>query len=61
MYSDRAGDSLVEFVNDLGRKWSAYANTEDGPYDVIVQREHVDLTNASVVSGLHRNNRYTGD
>jgi hypothetical protein len=61
MYSDRAGDALVEFVNDLGRKWSTYATAEDGPYDVVLEREDLGLTNASVVSGVYRNNRYTAE
>lgn len=57
-YSDRAHDALVEFVNDLGRKWRQYSAVEAGPFQVSEERETVDLSRASVVSGLRRNNRY---
>jgi hypothetical protein len=48
-YSDRAGDKLVEFVNDLGRKWRQFSSVEGGPYDVSEEHETLDLTHASVV------------
>jgi hypothetical protein len=59
-YSDHASDELVQFVNDLGRKWRQFSNVEDGPYDVSEEYETLDLTHASVVTGLRRNIRYTG-
>lgn len=31
-YSDRAPDSLVTFVDDLGRRWSEYLQTQIGPF-----------------------------
>lgn len=57
-YSDRASDALVEFVNDLGRKWRQYSAAEDGPYDVSEEYETLDLTRASVVTGTRRKHRY---
>lgn len=60
-YSDRASGGLVEFVNDLGRKWRQYSVLEDGPYDVSKEYETLDLTRASVVTGVRRNIRYTGE
>lgn len=59
-YSDKASDKLVEFVNDLGRKWNAFADAVDGPYDIFEEREITDLRHASVVSGVRRNRRYEG-
>lgn len=61
MYAESAGDDLVDFVNDLGRKWRAYAESIEGPYDFSEEREHLDLSAASIVSGPYRNKRYEGD
>jgi hypothetical protein len=58
MYADEAGTDLVEFVNDLGRKWRSYAETLDGPYDFIEEREGVRLEQATVVNGVRRNKRF---
>jgi hypothetical protein len=58
MYSDRAADDLVEFVNDLGRKWISYTQTKIGPFDAVHERESIDLSRASIVSGVRRNSRY---
>ena len=38
-YSDRAPHSLVEFVDDLGRKWSDFLESKIGPF--TVPREEV--------------------
>lgn len=38
-YSERATDSLVQFVDDLGRKWYEYLETKIGPF--TIQREEV--------------------
>jgi hypothetical protein len=57
-YSKRATDELVEFVNDLGRKWNLFTDAEDGPYDFIEERERMDLTGASVVTSSRRNKQY---
>jgi hypothetical protein len=57
-YSTNASDSLVEFVNDLGRRWSRFANAEDGPYDIIEEHDNINLGKASVVTGPRRKNRY---
>ena len=61
MYSESAEDNLVDFVNDLGRKWRTYANSIEGPYEFSEETDHLDLGNASVVSGLYRNRRYGDD
>ena len=58
MYSDSADNDLVDFVNDLGRKWNAYTQTKIGPFDVIQERESLDLSQASVVSSPRRNTPY---
>jgi hypothetical protein len=55
MYANDAGDDLVEFINDLGRKWRAYVEHLDGPFDNSEERESMRLCEASVVSGIHRN------
>jgi hypothetical protein len=39
MYSKTASDDLVNFVNDLGRKWNVFAQAKDGPYDVSREQE----------------------
>lgn len=57
-YSERAGDDLVAFVNDLGRRWRAYASEVSGPPDFSEEKEEIDLTQVSVISGLYRNARY---
>lgn len=61
LYSDRAGDDLVHFVNDLGRRWRMYAEQVDGPYDYNDEQESSDLANAYVVTGPYRTRRYEGD
>lgn len=33
-YSERAPDSLVQFVDDLGRKWHEYLETKIGPFSI---------------------------
>ncbi|MDB5460337.1 MAG: hypothetical protein JWO72_2078 [Caulobacteraceae bacterium] len=60
MYSDEAGSDLVEFINDLGRRWRAYAERLEGPYDFSEERPHVRLEEATVVSGVLRNKRFQG-
>jgi hypothetical protein len=59
-YSDRASNELVDFVNDIGRKWRQFSAVEMGPFDVSEEYETLDLTHASVVGGVRRKNRYTG-
>lgn len=34
LYSERATDSLVQFVDDLGRKWFEYLETTIGPFSI---------------------------
>jgi hypothetical protein len=58
MYSNRADHDLVEFVNDLGRKWRAYSQAKIGPFDVSEERDSIDLLHTSVVSGINRNRPY---
>jgi hypothetical protein len=61
LYDDKAGDDLVDFVNDLGRKWRQFAEARDGPYDYSGEQEHADLANALLVRGPTRSRRYEGD
>lgn len=37
VYSDRAGDNLVGFVNDLGRNWFTFLEDIIGPFDAGVE------------------------
>jgi hypothetical protein len=60
-YDDKAGDDLVDFVNDLGRKWRKFAEQEDGPYDYSGEQETTDLAKSLVVTGPTRSRRYNGD
>ena len=61
LYDDKAGDDLVDFVNDLGRKWRQFSEAKDGPYDYNDEQEWADLNNAEVVRGPYRHRRYIGD
>lgn len=58
MYSDRAGADLVEFINDLGRRWRAFAERLDGPYDISEEQEAIRMEEASVVTGPVRNRAF---
>jgi hypothetical protein len=58
MYSDEAGADLVDFVNDLGRKWRVYSESLEGPYDFSEERPDMRLEAATVVSGILRNKRF---
>lgn len=55
MYADAAGEDLVDFVNDLGRRWRAYAATKEGAPEYSEEREWLDLNAATVVTGPYRN------
>jgi hypothetical protein len=60
MYANsEANDELVDFVNDLGRKWSAFAASEGAPADNSREVSSLDLTPATVVTGPRRNTPYT--
>ncbi len=61
LYHEKAGDDLVDFVNDLGRKWRKFSEEKDGPYDYSGEQETADLANSLVVTGPTRSRRYTGD
>jgi hypothetical protein len=58
MYSPHAGSHLVDFVNNLGRKWRTYAESIEGPYDINSETPHLRLEEATVVSGVYRNRRF---
>ncbi len=61
LYAEKAGDDLVEFVNDLGRRWRRYAEEVDGPFDHNEEHESLDLSRSAVVSGPTRRWIYEGD
>lgn len=61
LYDPKADDDLVDFVNDLGRNWRKFSEAKDGPYNYSGEQETVDLASASVVTGLRRQRRYTGE
>jgi hypothetical protein len=58
MYSPRAADDLVEFINDLGRAWRKYLEEADGPFDSSEERSEIDWDRAYVVRGPIRSERY---
>lgn len=60
MYSEHAGSDLVDFINDLGRKWRAYSESIEGPYDISSETPYLRLEEATVVSGVYRNKRFEG-
>jgi hypothetical protein len=51
-YSDRAPDSLVQFVDDLGRKWYDFLETKIGPF--TIPREEVPQANGGSGTILSR-------
>jgi hypothetical protein len=58
MYSPKADDDLVDFVNDLGRGWRKYANKIDGPFDFSEEIGDIDWNRTYVVDGILRHERY---
>ncbi len=61
MYADAAGEDLVGFVNDLGRRWRSYAATKEGAPEYSEERERLNLSAATIVTGPYRNRFYEGD
>jgi len=57
-YADDADQVLVDFVNDLGRKWRAYMQEIMGVFEYNEEQEWMDVMSLSVVTGTHRNQRY---
>lgn len=49
LYSDRASDDLVEFVNMLGRSWFNYLEGIIGPYDGRQEVENAEIFRGSKV------------
>lgn len=52
-YAEDAPDELVNFIDELGRKWRRYAEAVDGPFDVSIERptNEVNLKQVRVVRG----------
>lgn len=64
LYSAEAaepGSVLPEFVNDLGRKWREFSAANGGPADYSEERDHVDVSQMSVITGLKRQRPYFDD
>ncbi len=51
-YSERTNDSLVQFVDDLGRKWYDFLETKIGPF--TIPREEVPQGHDNARTGLSR-------
>lgn len=47
MYSDRASDELVEFINALGRQWFDFLELRVGPFTSRTETENSDLLQGS--------------
>lgn len=61
LYEDGTDLALVNFVDDLGRKWRKFVEEKAGPFDYNDEQGHVDITSATVVTGPYRNLRYIDD
>lgn len=61
LYSEKSGQDLVEFVNELGRQWRKYAEDADGPFDYSEEQEFMDLSRSAVVAGPTRRWKYEGE
>ncbi|MBX5144952.1 hypothetical protein [Rhizobium lentis] len=60
MYSDLASENLPRFINVLGRAWGDFTESQTGPFTSRTEHERIDLTPATVVTGLRRNVQYRG-
>lgn len=58
LYAEKSGQDLVEFVNDLGRRWREYVEDADGPFDYSEEQEFMDLSRSYVVTGPTRRWKY---
>jgi hypothetical protein len=58
LYSPKASDDLVEFVNELGRAWRRYLHKTDGPFDFSGEYKDIDWSRTHVVKGVWRQDRY---
>lgn len=60
VYKREPTDEIVDFVDDLGRKWHDFTEKKIGLFDYRRESPDRDIDGASVVSGPLRNNRYSG-
>lgn len=49
---------LPNFINDLGRKWRAYLESQMGPFTSSEEQETMNFEQLSVATGSRRNTRY---
>ena len=61
VYKRYPSDELVEFVDWLGGRWSAFMDERIGPFDGSWRSEHVNWDRTHVVTGTRRTERYEGD
>lgn len=63
MYAPNASNELLDFVNELGRKWRLYVTAVEGPFDYEAEQDDIDFQEIQVVTGPHRRlpYRYPGD
>jgi hypothetical protein len=59
MYSPKAGDDLVDFVNNLGRGWRRYVDQIDGPFDSSDEMKEINWGRSYVVNSIYRHERYS--
>ena len=57
-YSDRANESLVDFINDLGSKWGDFLETEIGPFTDRMKTEDSTIMQGARAIVLPNEERY---
>jgi hypothetical protein len=53
-YAPGQTEELVNFVNDLGRRWHDYTEAETGPFDYRSESDHIDLSSIVVAETFRR-------
>jgi len=61
IYNCYPSDYLVEFVDWLGSRWSAFLEERIGPFDGSLKSDYMNWDRAHVVTGPYRVERYKGD
>jgi hypothetical protein len=60
IYKGYPSDALVNFVDDLGSRWSSYMEATIGPFDGSFKGNSVNWDHAHVVQGPRRQERFEG-
>lgn len=61
IYKGRPSEPLLDFVDWLGGRWSAFVEARIGPFDDIRKVHDIDWDRAHVVASLRRIERYEGE